>query len=111
MNLHPLSRRASDGPAKRYRLGSSRGEIGLIGAVSHQFCHRCNRLRLTPEGKLRPCLLRDEEIDIRNPLRSGCGQDVLIDLIQTAVGAKINRCAPDLQLNRRVQRGMSRIGG
>jgi cyclic pyranopterin phosphate synthase len=68
-------------------------------------------LRLTPEGKLRPCLLRDEEIDIRNPLRSGCGQDVLIDLIQTAVGAKINHCAPDLQFNRRAQRGMSRIGG
>jgi cyclic pyranopterin phosphate synthase len=68
-------------------------------------------LRLTPEGKLRPCLLRDEEIDIRNPLRSGCDQDVLIDLIQTAVGAKINHCAPDVQFNRRAQRGMSRIGG
>jgi cyclic pyranopterin phosphate synthase len=111
MELYPLSPRASDGPAVRYRLGTSRGEVGLIGAVSHHFCHRCNRLRLTPEGKLRPCLLRDEEIDIRNPLRSGCDQDVLIDLIQTAVGAKINRCAPDLQFNRRAQRGMSRIGG
>jgi cyclic pyranopterin phosphate synthase len=111
MDLYPMSRRASDGPALRYRLGNSRGEIGLIGAVSHHFCHRCNRLRLTPEGKLRPCLLRDEEIEIRNPLRSGCDQDVLIDLIQTAVGAKINRCAPDLQFHRRAQRGMSRIGG
>jgi cyclic pyranopterin phosphate synthase len=95
----------------RYRLGNSRGEIGLIGAVSHHFCHRCNRLRLTPEGKLRPCLLKDEEIDIKNPLRSGCGQDVLIDLIQTAVRAKINCRAPELQLHRRAQRGMSRIGG
>jgi cyclic pyranopterin phosphate synthase len=110
-DLYPLRRHVSDGPAKRYRLGTSRGEIGLIGAVSHHFCHHCNRLRLTPEGKLRSCLLRDEEIDIKNPLRSGCDQNVLIDLIQTAVRAKINRCAPSLQFNRRAQRGMSRIGG
>jgi len=111
MSLHPLSRNASDGPARPYRLGTTRGEIGLIGAVSHHFCHTCNRLRLTPEGKLRPCLLRDEEIDIRNPLRSGCDQKTLIDLIQTAVGTKVNRHATDLQFNGRAQRGMSRIGG
>lgn len=111
MDLNPLCHRASDGPAERYRLGTGRGEIGFIGAVSHHFCQSCNRLRLTPEGKLRPCLLRDEEIDIRNPLRSGCDQDVLIDLIHKAVGAKINRCAPDLQCHRSAQRGMSRIGG
>lgn len=111
LELHPLSRCAFDGPAKRYRLGTSQGEIGLIGAVSHHFCHTCNRLRLTPEGKLRPCLLRDEEIDIRKPLRSGCNQTELIDLIQTAVGAKINRRAVDLYSNRRARRGMSRIGG
>jgi len=111
MDLHPLNRHASDGPARRYRLGTTQGEIGLIGAVSHHFCHSCNRLRLTPEGKLRPCLLRDEEIDIRNPLRAGCDEAKLIDLIQTAVGAKINRHAPDLFFKQRAQRGMSRIGG
>ncbi len=110
-DLHPLGHRSSDGPARRYRMGTSRSEIGLIGAVSHHFCHACNRLRLTPEGKLRPCLLRDEEIDIRKPLRSGCNQAALIDLIQTAVGAKINRPAADLYSNRSAQRGMSRIGG
>jgi cyclic pyranopterin phosphate synthase len=111
MDLYPLRRRASDGPAERYRVGGGRGEIGLIGAVSHHFCHRCNRLRLTPEGKLRPCLLRDEEIDIRIPLRSGCEQDGLIDLIQKAVGAKVHRCAPDRQGFQSAQRSMSRIGG
>ena len=111
MDLHPLSRRASDGPAKRYQIGTTRGEIGLIGAVSHHFCNTCNRLRLTPEGKLRPCLLRDEEIDIRNKLRAGCDQAALIDLIQATVGAKINLHAPDLHTNWCAQRGMSRIGG
>lgn len=111
MPLYPLQHRACDGPASRYRLGTTQGEIGLIGAVSHHFCHSCNRLRLTPEGKLRPCLLRDEEIDIREALRADCGQAALIDLIQTAVGNKINHRASDLHLNQRVQRGMSRIGG
>jgi len=111
MDLHPLKRRESDGPARRYRLGTTQGEVGLIGAVSRHFCHTCNRLRLTPEGKLRPCLLRDEEIDIKSLLRAGCDQAALIDLIQTAVGAKINHHAPDLHFEQRAQRGMSRIGG
>ena len=109
--LHPLDRRSGDGPARRYRLGSTRAEIGLIGAVSHHFCHSCNRLRLTPEGKLRPCLLRDEEIDIKHPLRGGCDQATLIDLIHKAVGAKTHHRAPDLLFEPRAQRGMSRIGG
>ncbi|MGD9366786.1 MAG: GTP 3',8-cyclase MoaA [Desulfobacteraceae bacterium] len=109
--LQPMGRSAFDGPAQRYRLGSGKGEIGLIGAVSHHFCHSCNRLRLTPEGKLRPCLLRDEEIDIKSPLRDGCGEAKLIDLIQTAVGAKINQYPPDLVFEQGAQRGMSRIGG
>jgi GTP 3',8-cyclase len=109
--LQPVSRCASDGPAQRYRLGTSKAEIGLIGAVSHHFCHTCNRLRLTPEGKLRPCLVRDEEIDIKIPLRAGCSEAKLIDLIQTAVGNKINHYAPDLLFEQGAQRGMSRIGG
>jgi GTP 3',8-cyclase len=111
MDLHPLSHRASDGPARRYRLGTTQGEIGLIGAVSHHFCHSCNRLRLTPEGKLRPCLLRDEEIDIKRLLRSGCDEATLIDRIQLAVRAKINHHAPDRIFEQGAKRGMSRIGG
>lgn len=111
MPLQPLSRRASDGPARRFRLGTTAGEIGLIGAVSEHFCHTCNRLRLTPEGKLRPCLLSDEEIDVKNRLRAGCDETTLIHLIKKAVGAKVEHQAPNLFLDRRVQRGMSRIGG
>lgn len=109
--LQPISRCASDGPAKRYRLGTSQAEIGLIGAVSHHFCHSCNRLRLTPEGKLRPCLLRDEEIDIKIPLRNGCSEATLMALIQKAVGAKIDHRAPVRLFKQPAQRIMSRIGG
>ena len=111
MDLRPLDRRPSDGPARRYRLGTTAGEIGLIGAVSEHFCHDCNRLRLTPEGKLRPCLLRDEEIDIKIPLRDGCGQAVLIELIQRAVGAKNRRSGLSPLFEQHARRNMSRIGG
>ena len=83
----------------------------LDGPVSHHFCHSCNRLRLTPEGKLRPCLLRDEEFDVKIPLRGGCGEAALIGLIQKAVGAKMGHCDPALSSGQRAQRGMSRIGG
>jgi cyclic pyranopterin phosphate synthase len=83
----------------------------LIGAVSEHFCGSCNRLRLTPEGKLRPCLLSDEEIDVKIPLRSGCDESKLIHLIRIAVAAKAGNRAPDLLVEQRVQRSMSRIGG
>jgi cyclic pyranopterin phosphate synthase len=109
--LHPISRAISDGPAMRFRLGTSQAEVGFIGAVSHHFCHSCNRLRLTPEGKLRPCLHRDEEIDIKIPLRTGCHEAKLIDLIQTAVEAKINHNSPNLFIEQKAQRDMSSIGG
>ena len=111
MDLRPLSRGVFDGPAERYRLGMTQGEIGLIGAVSHHFCQTCNPLRLTPEGKLRPCLLRDEELDIKRLLRAGCNESTLIDLIRKAVGAKINHHASDLLFEQGARRGMSRIGG
>ena len=109
--LQPIERGMLDGPAERFQLGTTQAEIGLIGAVSHHFCHSCNRLRLTPEGKLRPCLLRDEEFDVKIPLRGGCGEAALIGLIQKAVGAKMGHCDPALSSGQRAQRGMSRIGG
>jgi cyclic pyranopterin phosphate synthase len=111
MPLQPISRKTSDGPAKRYGLGTSRTEIGFIGAVSHHFCRSCNRLRLTPEGKLRPCLHKDDEIDIKTPLRSGCSEEKLMDLIQTAVGTKIHHRPPNLVFEQEAQRSMSSIGG
>ena len=63
--LIPIPSDRWDGPAKRYRIDGSIGEIGFIGAVSSHFCSDCNRLRLTPDGKIRTCLFSDEEIDVR----------------------------------------------
>ena len=58
-------------PAKHYRLAGARGRLGFISSVTEPFCSGCNRLRLTADGRLRLCLLRDDEADLMTPLRAG----------------------------------------
>lgn len=58
-------------PARHYRLAGSHGRIGFISSVTEPFCSGCNRLRLTADGRLRLCLLRDDEVDLLGPLRAG----------------------------------------
>lgn len=76
------------GPARYFRLPGARGTIGFISPVSEHFCRACNRLRLTADGKLRPCLFSDEEIDLREPLRQGATADDIKRLIQEAASCK-----------------------
>ena len=57
------------GPAQYYRLPSAQGTVGVISAISNHFCASCNRLRLTADGKIKPCLFSDTEYDIRSALR------------------------------------------
>ncbi|MDR7550130.1 MAG: GTP 3',8-cyclase MoaA, partial [Armatimonadota bacterium] len=64
-----------DQPARTYRLPNAAGTIGLISPVSEPFCIKCGRLRLTADGKLRLCLLRDDEEDLLAPLRAGASRD------------------------------------
>ena len=77
-----------NGPAKYYRLPQAKGTIGFITPVSEHFCFHCNRLRLTADGKLRPCLLSEQEIDLRQPLRQGISAEELKTLIKRAVDSK-----------------------
>ncbi|MBM3132598.1 MAG: GTP 3',8-cyclase MoaA, partial [Chloroflexi bacterium] len=77
-----------NGPARYYRLPGASGTIGFISPVSEHFCFQCNRLRLTAEGKLRPCLLSDDEIDLRGPIRHGASTDEIKRLIERAIAAK-----------------------
>jgi cyclic pyranopterin phosphate synthase len=79
---------AGNGPAKYFRFPHAKGTIGFITPISEHFCFRCNRLRLTSDGKLRPCLLADDEIDLKQPLRSGISLEGLKQLIQEAVANK-----------------------
>lgn len=103
----------TEGPAQVYRIGGGRGEIGFISPVSHSFCSSCNRLRLTADGHLRACLLMDEEIDLKAPLRAGCSDEEIERLIGGAVSKKSaqhERACSDNNL-RKCAKQMFSIGG
>jgi cyclic pyranopterin phosphate synthase len=86
--LIALDRSENDGPAQRYRFEGARGEVGFIPAISHHFCDRCNRLRLTASGQLRPCLLSDHQEDLKQPLRNGATDEELAEVFFKAVRHK-----------------------
>jgi cyclic pyranopterin phosphate synthase len=90
-SLHPIPRSSHDGPAERYRFKSGKGEIGLISAISHHFCPSCNRLRLTADGRLRPCLFSNEEVDIKTPLRLGQSREELKSVFKKTIAKKPRR--------------------
>src|SRR4051812_4046090 len=77
-----------DGEARLYRIPGAAGHIGFISPVSKPFCADCNRLRLTADGILRLCLLRDNEADLRPLLRGGATDDELAAFIRDAVQQK-----------------------
>ena len=94
------------GPASYWEFPGAQGTVGFISAMSNHFCSRCNRVRLTADGKLRPCLFSDMEFDIREPLRADDEDGV------RAVFAKTLRVKPDEHHNKvGTERGMSQIGG
>jgi cyclic pyranopterin phosphate synthase len=86
--LEPCLPSVGNGPAKYFRLAKAKGTIGFITPVSEHFCFNCNRMRLTADGKLRPCLLSDYEIDLKTPLRSGISREELQKLFKQAVAEK-----------------------
>ncbi len=71
-----------------FRIPGAKGDIGFISSVSAPFCADCSRARLTPEGILRMCLLRDYEIDLLTPLRTGASLEELRLLVLEAVWNK-----------------------
>ena len=72
----------TNGPAHSYRLPHAKGTVGFISQITNDMCLRCNRLRLTAEGQLRPCLMADGEVDLRTPLRSGASDAEIADLFR-----------------------------
>jgi GTP 3',8-cyclase len=108
--LHPVPGHDGHDPARPYRLAGAQGQIGFISTVTEPFCAGCNRYRLTADGKLRLCLLRDREVDLLTPLRQGCTVEELKAIIRTAVWNKPwghglpNGEVPQLRV-------MSQIGG
>ena len=77
-----------DGEAVMYRIPGAPGQIGFISSVSKPFCAFCTRARLTADGKLRLCLLRENEVDLLTPLRNGATDEDLRQMIVTGIWDK-----------------------
>ncbi|MCC6148351.1 MAG: GTP 3',8-cyclase MoaA [Anaerolineaceae bacterium] len=77
-----------DGEARIYKIPGARGEIGFISSVTLPFCAGCTRARLTADGKLRLCLLREKEVDILTPLRAGASREELREMIVDGIWNK-----------------------
>lgn len=107
LQIEPVNGGIGNGPAREYRLKGAEGKIGFISPVGEQFCDQCNRLRLTADGYLRPCLLTDLEIPLTPTLRRG---ESVLPLLQQAVMLKPS--GHDLEnLPHPYQRCMIQIGG
>ena len=88
--VYPLEAepREPSSTARTYRFVDGQGRVGFIDPVSDPFCSDCNRIRLTADGKLRTCLFSLNETDLRTPLRSGCDDDEIAEIIRGAVWRK-----------------------
>lgn len=110
-SLEPCSSAIGNGPARYYRLPGASGTIGFISPITEPFCSDCNRLRLTSNGRLCPCLLSDEGVDLKQPLRSGVSSHEIKRLILQAVALKPERhhLCEDVPIS--IKRRMSQAGG
>ncbi len=92
LTMHPVSRRLGNGPARYVQAEGFFGYLGFIDAVHEKFCSSCNRIRLTPEGCLKPCLYYKNTIDLKKLLRKSedplSRKELLISAIRDAVSQK-----------------------
>jgi cyclic pyranopterin phosphate synthase len=108
--LIPLPDFRTNGPAAYWQVPATGQKIGFIGAITNlHFCESCDKLRLTSDGKLRPCLGSFLEFDLRTPLRAGCSDAELAQLIRDVVARKPKE--HDFRQNYQPNRRMIAIGG
>lgn len=105
--LHPADNKPVGwGPARYYEFPNAKGTVGFISPLSRHFCSECNRLRLTADGLIRPCLFSDVEFDVKRALRDG-GEEAAERVLYEALGAK-----PDDHHDKiGTERNMAAIGG
>jgi cyclic pyranopterin phosphate synthase len=110
--LEPITAIPGNGPAKYYQLTQAKGTFGFITPVSEHFCYSCSRIRLTADGKIKPCLLSNQEIDIKPVLRSEADDKSIYELFLKAVQEKpLCHNLGDIENNQNSTRGMVQIGG
>ncbi|MHC1783952.1 MAG: GTP 3',8-cyclase MoaA [Anaerolineaceae bacterium] len=107
LGLQPLTETIGSGPAEEFSVPGAPGTVGFISPMSDKFCEKCNRLRLTADGHLRPCLLVDTEVPVLETLRAG-GE--ILPLLQQA--ADLKPAGHEIaELNLPKRRCMLQIGG
>ena len=118
--LNPIKISTANGPAKYYQIKGGQGTIGFITALSQHFCKTCNRIRLTSEGKLRPCLFSNKEIDIKEAIRKLARdkkdegflrKKIIRDKLKEAVKLKPEGHKLNEKFSNRDSFKMSKIGG
>ncbi len=109
--LRPVSGPAGNGPARYFALPGAAGAVGVISPLSHDYCERCNRVRLTADGRLRLCLFGDHAFDLRSPLRKGATSDELASILRSAMLIKPERHHLRLGETASRMRAFSEIGG
>lgn len=110
-SLRPSAGPGGNGPARYFKFDGAAGEVGVISPLSHDYCERCNRVRLTADGRLRLCLFGDYEIDLRTPLRDGAPSERLAGIFTSAMLIKPERHHLRLGETSSRMRAFSEIGG
>jgi len=117
--LTPIKISTANGPAKYYQIKDGQGTIGFITALSQHFCKTCNRIRLTSEGKLRPCLFSNKEVDIKQAIRKLAKgkkegflrKKIIRDKLKEAVRLKPEGHKLNIKNQENLSFHMSRVGG
>ena len=99
------------GPAKYYDIAGGLGSIGFISPISHHFCDKCNRIRLTANGKLRSCLYHGKEIDLKMALLNSGSDEQILKLFTKAIETKPGRHQMQEGWGSENSRKMYQIGG
>ena len=110
-DLEAVTGPGGNGPARYFAFPGAPGAVGVISPLSHDYCERCNRVRLTADGRLRLCLFGDHEVDLRSAVRAGASQDEIVDLLRAAMLIKPERHHLRLGEASSRMRAFSEIGG
>jgi GTP 3',8-cyclase len=109
--IEPVPGPPGNGPARYFAFPGALGAVGVISPLSHDYCDRCNRVRLAADGRLRLCLFGDQHIDFRTPLREGATTAELAELFRGAMSIKPERHHLRLGEASSRMRAFSEIGG
>jgi cyclic pyranopterin phosphate synthase len=110
-DIRPVPGPPGNGPARYFAFDGAKGAVGVISPLSHDYCERCNRVRLTADGRLRLCLFGDNHIDLRSPLRAGATTEEIAAILRSSMSIKPERHHLKLGEASSRMRAFSEIGG